>query len=63
MWFFVEEPRQYRVLDRLPSGIDSAQLARMRRLTPSERIEAVERLMELGEELRQAVDEKKGKLR
>jgi len=55
MWFFVEEPWQYRVLDALPRGVDLAQLEQMKRLTPSERLDAVARLMELGEELQQKV--------
>jgi hypothetical protein len=57
MWFFVEEPWQYRVLDRLPSGIDRAQLEACRQLTPTERLDAVSELVELGEELRQALEE------
>jgi len=55
MWFFVDEPWQYRVLDALPRGVDLAQLEQMKRLTPSERLDAVARLMELGEELQQKV--------
>jgi hypothetical protein len=55
MWFFVEEPWQYRILDSLPGGVDHAQLAQMRKLTPSERIDAVTDAMEIGEEFRIAV--------
>lgn len=55
MWSFVEEPWQYRVLERLPPGIDRGQLEQMRRLTPTERLEAVVDLMELGEEMHQAL--------
>lgn len=55
MWFFVEEPWQYRVLDALPPGIDRAQLERARAMTPTERLEAVEELMRTGEELARAV--------
>ena len=56
MWYFVDEPWQYRILDRLPPGIDQAQLERMQKLTPTERIEAVVELMEVGEELRRALE-------
>jgi hypothetical protein len=55
MWFFVEEPWQYRVLDQLKPGIDRAQLERTRQLTPSERIDAVVELMAVGEELQRAL--------
>ncbi len=55
MWFFVEEPWQYRVLDQLPPGIDQAQLAQARSMTPTERLQAVEDLMRLGEALGRAV--------
>ena len=59
MWFPVEEPWQYRVLDRLPSGVDVAQLERTRKLSPTERIAAVEELMQLATELQQAVAAKR----
>ncbi len=52
MWFPVEEPWQYRILDLLPPGIDEAQLEQARRMTPTERIEAMCQLVALGEELR-----------
>lgn len=55
MWSFEDEPWQYRVLDALPPGIDEAQLERDRALTPTERLEAVTRLMELADELRAAM--------
>jgi hypothetical protein len=59
MWFFVEEPWQYRVLDRLPPGVDRAQLEAARRLTPTERLDAVVQLLELGEELRDSLAKKR----
>lgn len=59
MWFFAEEPWQYRVLDQLPPGIDKAQLEQARAMTPSERLQAVEELMRLGESLARAVAVKK----
>jgi hypothetical protein len=55
MWRFAEEPWQYRVLDCLPSGIDHAQLERMRKRTPSERLDEVVALMEFGAELQDAL--------
>lgn len=54
MWFPAEEPWQYRVLDQLPPGVDDAQLAQARRMTPTERVEAMCRLVELGELMRRA---------
>jgi hypothetical protein len=59
MWFFAEEPWQYRILDELPPGIDRDQLERSRKLTPSERLDAVVELMELGEQLQQAIAKRK----
>jgi hypothetical protein len=55
MWFFVDEPWQYRILDQLPPGVDEAQLERARSMTPSERLDAVTKLMELGEALQQGI--------
>lgn len=55
VWFFVEAPWQYRVLDALSPGVDRAQVERALALTPSERIDAVVELMELGESLQRAV--------
>lgn len=54
MWFPVEQPWQYRILDALPSGVDAAQLEAARRMTPTERVEAMVRLVELGERMRRA---------
>ena len=51
MWLPVEEPWQYRVLDQLPPGVDPSQLERARNMTPTERVEAMVRLIELGEEM------------
>jgi hypothetical protein len=55
MWSFLEEPWQYRVLELLPPGVDRAQLAAAQRLTPTERLESVVALVELGNELRSAL--------
>jgi hypothetical protein len=52
MWLPVDEPWQYRVLDRLPPGIDRAQLEAARRMTPTQRVEAMVRLVKLGEDIR-----------
>ena len=54
MWFFPEEPWQYRVLDCLAPGVDRAQLAAAERMTPTERLDGVVALLELGQELREA---------
>ena len=54
MWSFLEEPWQYRVLDQLAPGVDRAQLAAALRMTPTERLEAVQALLEFGRELREA---------
>lgn len=58
MWYFVDEPWQYRILDRLSPGVDRAQLERTLQMTPTERLEAVVELMALGEELREALAKK-----
>jgi hypothetical protein len=55
MWLCVEEPWQYRVLDELPAGVDRAQLERAAALSPTERVEAVVRLMEIAERLQQSL--------
>ena len=60
MWFFVEEPWQYRVLDRLPAGVDPAQLEATLKLTVTERLDAVAELVALGEELQKALARAKG---
>lgn len=52
MWFFVEEPWQYRVLDLLPPGVDRTLIERARKMTASERIDALEELCQAAEELR-----------
>jgi hypothetical protein len=54
MWTWIDEPWQYRVLDKLPPGIDRAQLERALTLTPTARLEAVVALMRLAEEMSQA---------
>jgi hypothetical protein len=56
MWFFVDAPWQYRVLDSLPPGVDRAQLERARAMSPAERIDAAMELMELGDALRQGME-------
>jgi hypothetical protein len=55
MWRFIEEPWQYRVLDRLPQGVDPAQIAQMLKRTPTERLDAVVDFMLLAEEIRNAL--------
>lgn len=59
MWFPVDEPWQYRVLDRLPAGVDVAQLEQARRMTPTERVEAMQRVVELGLLMRGAIARQK----
>lgn len=54
MWFPVDQPWQYRVLDRLPPGVDAAQLEQARRMSPTERVEAMRKLVELGDTIRRA---------
>jgi hypothetical protein len=49
MWRPVDAPWQFRVLDALPPGIDLAQLEQQRRMTPTERVEAAQKLLELAE--------------
>ena len=52
MWWPVDEPWQYRVLDAMPPSIDEAQLRRALEMTPTERIEAMLELMRTAEALR-----------
>lgn len=54
MWFPVEQPWQYRVLDLLPPGVDFAQLEQARQMTPTERVEAMCRLVEFAEHVQRA---------
>jgi hypothetical protein len=63
MWFPVEQPWQYRVLDQLPPGIDEAQLEQARRMTPTERVEAMLRMVEIGEIIRRARLDQSGERR
>lgn len=55
MWRPVDDPWQYRVLDAMPPSIDLAQLEAARRLTPTERIEAMLALVRAAEELRRGM--------
>jgi len=55
MWFPPEEPWQYRLLDVLPRGVDPDQLAADRRLTPTERVEKLQRLNAAAKVFRDAV--------
>lgn len=55
MWFPPEQPWQYRILDRLPPGVDEAQLEQARRMTPTERVDAMQQLVELGNRMHLAV--------
>jgi hypothetical protein len=59
MWFFPEEPWQYRVLDQLAPGVDRAQLERSLRQTPTERLDAAAALVEFADALRQAMRERR----
>jgi hypothetical protein len=59
MWFPVEAPWQYRILDCLKPGIDEAQLARARAMSPTERIDAAIALMETAEAFQRALAKKK----
>jgi hypothetical protein len=54
MWYPVDEPWQYRVLDALPAGVDLAQLRAAQTMTPAERIDAAEELAWFAEELQAA---------
>lgn len=54
MWQPSTEPWQYRLLDALPPGVDVAQLAAARKMTPTERVEAARKLLEFAEMARTA---------
>ncbi len=54
MWYPVDEPWQYRVLDALPSGIDEAQLEANLAKTPAERIADAEELGRFAEAMQAA---------
>lgn len=54
MWYPVDEPWQYRVLDAMPPGIDEGQLRAALAMTPAERIAAAEELARFAEELQAA---------
>jgi hypothetical protein len=56
MWEPTGPAWQYELLDKLPRGIDLAQLERSLRMTPTERMEVVRRLAEFAEEVRQGRD-------
>ncbi|HKA29813.1 MAG TPA: hypothetical protein VKH82_10575 [Candidatus Binatia bacterium] len=53
-WDAPETVWQYDLLDRLPPGIDKSKLAETLRLSPEERIERLQRLMEFVDEVRLA---------
>jgi hypothetical protein len=61
VWRFVEEPWQYRVLDRMTPGIDLALLERTLRMTPTERLQAAEALMAEAEQIRAALLARQGR--
>jgi hypothetical protein len=46
MWSPPDRPWQYDVLDRLPPGIDESQIEYFLSLTPSERIDELQRLVD-----------------
>ncbi|GEM_PF-944401 len=54
MWQPVKEPWQYRVLDMNPPSLDVAALAESLKLTPTQRLENVQRLNALAIELQRA---------
>jgi hypothetical protein len=51
MWRPAEHPWQYDVLDRLPPGVDERQMDHFLSLTPSERIDELQRLLDFAEPL------------
>ena len=51
MWRPAEHPWQYDLLDLLPPGIDEAQIDHFLLLTPSERIDELQRLVDFAEPL------------
>jgi hypothetical protein len=55
VWSFVDEPWQYRVLDKLPPGVDRTLLEGAWQMTPTERLDAVVELVELGRDLADAL--------
>lgn len=55
MWRPEGEPWQYRVLDSMPPSVDLAQLRRALEMTPTERIEAMRKLVETAEVLRRGM--------
>lgn len=59
MWRWLDEPWQFRVLDQLPSSIDMALLERTLAMTPAERIQAAQELMETAETLQAAMSSKR----
>jgi len=52
MWRPVDEPWQYRVLDAMPPSVDVEQLNHALRMTLTERIVAMMKLVETAESLR-----------
>jgi hypothetical protein len=50
-WQPIDPAWQYELLDRLPPGVDMTQLDHALRLTPSERLEELERLVRMVEEV------------
>lgn len=55
MWWPVDEPWQYRVLDSMPPSIDVEQLRRALAMTPTERVEAMRELMRTADALRRGM--------
>lgn len=55
-WEPTEEAWQYVLLDKLPPGLDLAQLDRSLRMTLTERLESVRKMSELADELRRSRD-------
>lgn len=61
VWRPVDQPWQFDLLDRLPPSIDESLLDESLRLTPTERIEKMMKLLEVMEELRRAREAKGGR--
>jgi hypothetical protein len=57
MWRPEEHPWQYDVLDRLPPGIDETLIDAALKLTPSERLDQLQALMDFVAGIRKVDDE------
>ena len=50
-----EKPWDTRILERIDSGVDETLIAERLKMTPTERIESMRRVLELAEEARRAM--------